>query len=237
MTQTASIPYHIGIIMDGNGRWASEKGLPRSMGHQKGAEIVKEIVRAAAELKIKALTLFGFSEENWSRPQEEVSLLMRLAETYLKKELDALHKENVRFRVIGNKEKLPSSLRKTIEEAEIKTQHNDHFFLNLALSYSGRFDIVQALQKLISEGIDPSLITEEIIAKYLSLADLPNPDLIIRTSGEQRISNFLLWQIAYSELYFSPIMWPDFNKDELIHAIENYQQRQRRFGTIECLTC
>lgn len=233
MTNTAaSVPYHIGIIMDGNGRWASEKGLPRSMGHQKGADVVKEIVQTSANMGIKALTLFGFSEENWARPQDEVSLLMRLAETYLKKELNDLHKENVRFRVIGNKEKLPKNLRTVIEDAEQKTLRNDRFFLNLALSYSGRCDIVEAVKSIISEGIPAEDLTEDIIASHLSLNDLPDPDLIIRTSGEQRISNFLLWQAAYSELYFSSVMWPDFNKKELETAIQSYQQRHRRFGKI-----
>jgi undecaprenyl diphosphate synthase len=228
----ASVPYHIGIIMDGNGRWASAKGLPRSMGHKKGAEVVKEIVQTSANMGIKALTLFGFSEENWARPQDEVSLLMLLAETYLKKELQNLHKENVRFQVIGNKEKLPKNLRQVIEDAEQTTLNNDRFFLNLALSYSGRLDIVDAVKRIISEGITVDMLTEDTLSSYLSLHNLPDPDLIIRTSGEQRISNFLLWQAAYSELYFSPAMWPDFDKKELETAIQSYQQRQRRFGKI-----
>lgn len=233
MTNTAaSVPYHIGIIMDGNGRWASARGLPRSMGHKKGAEVVKEIVQTSANMGIKALTLFGFSEENWARPQDEVSLLMLLAETYLKKELQNLHKENVRFQVIGNKEKLPKNLRQVIEDAEQTTLNNDRFFLNLALSYSGRLDIVDAVKRIISEGITVDMLTEDTLSSHLSLHDLPDPDLIIRTSGEQRISNFLLWQAAYSELYFSPAMWPDFDKKELETALQSYQQRQRRFGKI-----
>lgn len=233
MTNTAaSVPYHIGIIMDGNGRWASAKGLPRSMGHKKGAEVVKEIVQTSANMGIKALTLFGFSEENWARPQDEVSLLMLLAETYLKKELQNLHKENVRFQVIGNKEKLPKNLLQVIEDAEQTTLNNDRFFLNLALSYSGRLDILDAVKRIISEGITVDMLTEDTLSSYLSLHNLPDPDLIIRTSGEQRISNFLLWQAAYSELYFSPAMWPDFDKKELETAIQSYQQRQRRFGKI-----
>ncbi|MDP3936082.1 MAG: isoprenyl transferase [Alphaproteobacteria bacterium] len=232
MINTASVPYHIGIIMDGNGRWASERGLPRSMGHQKGAEVVKDIVQAAADLGVKALTLFGFSEENWSRPNDEVSLLLRLAETYLKKELNALHEENVRFRVIGNKSKLPKSLQAIIDEAEQTTINNDRFFLNLALSYSGKWDIIQAVKKIVAEGVDPETITEEMMSQHLSLHELPDPELLIRTSGEQRISNFLLWQAAYSELYFCNAMWPDFNKRELTLAIESYQQRHRRFGKV-----
>lgn len=232
MNKTASVPYHIGIIMDGNGRWASERGLPRSMGHQKGAEVVRDTVKAAADLGVKAITLFGFSEENWSRPVEEVSLLLKLAEMYLKKELNELHKENVRFRVIGNKDKLPKSLQVIIADAEQKTINNDRFFLNLALSYSGKWDIANAVKKIIANNTNPETVTEELIAQHLSLNDLPDPDLIIRTSGEQRISNFLLWQAAYSELYFCNAMWPDFNKQELTAAIDSYQHRHRRFGKI-----
>ena len=226
------IPYHIGIIMDGNGRWASERGLPRSMGHQKGAEVVRDTVKASADLGIKVLTLFGFSEENWSRPTDEVSLLLKLAEQYLKKELNELHKENVCFRVIGNKEKLPKSLQAIVADAEQKTIGNDRFFLNLALSYSGKWDIVQSIKKIVAAETDPEDVTDELIAQHLSLSSIPDPDLIIRTSGEQRISNFFLWQAAYSELYFCNAMWPDFNKEELTAAVDNYQQRQRRFGKI-----
>lgn len=231
-TVTTSVPYHVGIIMDGNGRWASQRGLPRSIGHQKGAEIVKNIVKSAADIGIKALTLFAFSEENWQRPKGEVSLLMRLAERYLKKEIHDLHKENVRFHVIGNREKLPQSLQDIIFTAESTTAHNTGFILNLALSYSGRWDITQAIQKLLQASPDPGHITEDVISKHLSLQYIPDPDLIIRTSGEQRISNFLLWQAAYSELYFSSVMWPDFNREELLLAVHEYQQRQRRFGKL-----
>lgn len=232
MNTTAMIPYHVGIIMDGNGRWASERGLPRSMGHQKGAEVVRDTVKASADLGIKVLTLFGFSEENWSRPTDEVSLLLKLAEQYLKKELNELHKENVCFRVIGNKEKLPKSLQAIVADAEQKTIGNDRFFLNLALSYSGKWDIVQSIKKIVAAETDPEDVTDELIAQHLSLSSIPDPDLIIRTSGEQRISNFFLWQAAYSELYFCNAMWPDFNKEELTAAVDNYQQRQRRFGKI-----
>ncbi len=232
MNNAASVPYHIGIIMDGNGRWASERGLPRSMGHQKGAEVVRNTVEAAADLGVKALTLFAFSEENWSRPRGEVSLLLKLAEKYLKKELNELHKENVRFRAIGNKEKLPKSLQAIIAEAEQKTIGNDRFFLNFALSYSGKWDIAQAVKKIVVLGINPEDITEAMISQHLCLSDMPDPELIIRTSGEQRISNFLLWQSAYSELFFCNAMWPDFNKEELAAAVECYQRRHRRFGSV-----
>jgi undecaprenyl diphosphate synthase len=232
MTQESPVPNHIGIIMDGNGRWASARGLPRSMGHQKGAEVVRQVVKAAADRGVKVLTLFGFSEENWSRPLDEVSLLLKIAETYLKKELNELHKENVRFKVIGNKSKLPVSLQSIIEEAETKTANNDRFVLNLALSYSGKWDIVNAVKQIIAQNTSAEDVTEELIAQHLSLNNLQDPDLLIRTSGEQRISNFLLWQLAYTEFYFCDAMWPDFNEKELASAIESYQQRQRRFGRI-----
>lgn len=232
MSTASPIPYHIGIIMDGNGRWASEKGLPRSFGHQQGAEVVRTIVRSCVENGVKALTLFAFSQENWHRPQNEVSLLMRLAEHYLKKELNELHTENIRFKVIGNTSKLPKSLQAIISDAEEKTKSNDRFYLNIALSYSGRMDIVTAVQRMIASGLTADDITEDSLHQHLSLNDLPDPDLIIRTSGEQRLSNFLLWQSAYSELYFTSTLWPDFNDEELRNAIHDYQQRQRRFGKI-----
>ncbi len=232
MTQESPVPNHIGIIMDGNGRWASERGLPRSMGHQKGADVVREIVKSASNMGVKILTLFGFSEENWSRPFDEVSLLLKIAETYLRKELNELHKENVRFQVIGNKSKLPASLQSIIEEAEQKTANNDRFYLNLALSYSGKWDIVNAVKSIIAKNTQAVDVTEELIAQHLSLNNTPDPDLLIRTSGEQRVSNFLLWQLAYTELYFCDAMWPDFNEKELEIAIQSYQQRHRRFGRI-----
>lgn len=232
MTQESPVPNHIGIIMDGNGRWASERGLPRSMGHRKGADVVREIVKSAADMGVKVLTMFGFSEENWSRPFDEVSLLLKIAESYLRKELNELHKENVRFQVIGNKSKLPASLQSIIQEAEKKTANNDRFYLNLALSYSGKWDIMNAVKNIIAENTQAEDVTEELISQHLSLKNIQDPDLLIRTSGEQRISNFLLWQLAYTELYFCEAMWPDFNEKELAIAIQSYQQRHRRFGRI-----
>jgi undecaprenyl diphosphate synthase len=232
MTHESPVPNHIGIIMDGNGRWASARGLPRSMGHQKGADVVREIVKSASNMGVKILTMFGFSEENWSRPFDEVSLLLKIAESYLKKELNELHKENVRFQVIGNKAKLPASLQSIIEEAEKKTANNDHFYLNLALSYSGKWDITNAVKNIIADNTTVEDVTEELIVQHLSLKNMKDPDLLIRTSGEQRISNFLLWQLAYTELYFCDAMWPDFNEKELAIAIQSYQQRHRRFGRI-----
>lgn len=232
MTSSSSIPYHIGIIMDGNGRWASQKGLPRSIGHKKGAEVVKNVVESAANYGIKALTLFAFSEENWKRSNTEVSLLMELAEHYIDAEVDTLVEQGVRFKVIGNREKLPTKLKDLIQSAEEKTKHNKKLCLNIALSYSSRQDIISAVKSLVDQQVDITTLTEETFSQHLSLGELPNPDLIIRTSGEQRLSNFLLWESAYSELYFTAEMWPEFTASSLRAAIESYQQRHRRFGAV-----
>lgn len=218
--------------MDGNGRWASQQALPRSMGHKKGAEVVKKIVQASANYGVKALTLFAFSEENWKRPNTEVSLLMQLAESYIASEINELVSEGVRFRVIGNRSKLPQKLRERIEKAEDETKDYTKFYLNIALSYSSRQDIVNAAKALIANNVDINNINEETFSQHLSLSDLPDPDLIIRTSGEQRISNFLLWESAYAELYFTDEMWPDFKESSLHTAFKAYEQRQRRFGAI-----
>lgn len=233
MSDSPSIPLHIAIIMDGNGRWATERGLPRSSGHKQGAEILRGVVEAAADLGVKALTLFGFSTENWSRPEGEVSLLMKLAEQYLSRELNNLHKENVQFQVIGDREKLPTSLRDIVENAENLTKNNNKFILNIALSYSGQWDILNAVNSMRRE--DQGTKSEVVAADfepYLSLYGQPKVDLVIRTSGEQRISNFLLWQAAYSELYFTDVKWPEFNPAELQKAVADFQQRQRRFGKL-----
>lgn len=235
MNHLASVPNHIGIIMDGNGRWASAQGLPRSLGHKKGAEVVKKIVKASADAGVKVLTLFAFSEENWKRPTDEVSLLMHLAESYIAKELNELIKENVRFKVIGNRNKLPKNLQTLIEDAEKKTQNNTKFNLNIALSYSARQDILAAVKALLLKNVDPNTLDETAFSSQLSLGEFSDPDLIIRTSGEHRISNFLLWESAYSEFFFTPEMWPDFNENTLAAALESYQQRQRRFGAVNAI--
>jgi undecaprenyl diphosphate synthase len=235
MNHPASVPHHVGIIMDGNGRWASAQGLPRSLGHKKGAEVVKKIVKASADAGVKVLTLFAFSEENWKRPTDEVSLLMHLAESYIAKELNELIKENVRFKVIGSRSKLPKNLQTLIEDAEQKTQHNTKFNLNIALSYSARQDILAAVKALLLKNVDPNTLDETAFSALLSLGEFSDPDLIIRTSGEHRISNFLLWESAYSEFFFTPEMWPDFNESTLTAALASYQQRQRRFGTINAI--
>lgn len=226
------MPDHIGIIMDGNGRWARLRGLPRVEGHRVGAERAREMIETAAGLGIKCLTLYTFSTENWQRPETEVSMLMKLLEMYLRKELAGLMKQNIVFRTIGETWRLPDGIRRLIEDAERKTSGNTGMTLVIALSYSGKNEIVRAIRKYIASGGSPDELTEEAFASYLDTAGLPEPDLIIRTSGERRLSNFLLWQGAYSELYFSDTLWPDFDRDEFMLAIRDYQGRERRFGGI-----
>lgn len=232
MLLTGRIPRHVGIIMDGNGRWAELRGLPRIEGHRRGAERVKEIIEVSAELGLKALTLYAFSIENWQRPSSEVMTLMRLLEFYLKKELDTLIKNGIVFKAIGEIWRLPEHTQVIIKEAEEKTASNNGMTLVAALSYSGRNEILRAVKKALYSGVRPEELTEEVFNSYLDTAGLPPPDLIIRTSGEMRISNFLLWQGAYSELYFTDTLWPDFTKDEFLLAIQDYQRRERRFGAI-----
>lgn len=228
---------HVGIIMDGNGRWASSKGLPRSYGHKKGADVVRATVEAAADLGIKHLTLYGFSEENWARPQDEVGTLMGLAERYLSKYLDELHQKNVKFSVIGNKSRLPESLQKKIEKAENLTAENDLFYLNIALSYASRDEITQAVRSIASKvkmgEFSVSEIDEALVSQFLFSPQTPDLDLVIRTSGEQRLSNFMLWQAAYAELYFTEVSWPEFTRTDLEKAIEWFNGRERRFGHVK----
>lgn len=232
MLLTGRIPKHIGIIMDGNGRWAELRGLPRLEGHRRGAERSKEIIEVSVELGVKALTLYAFSLENWQRPSSEVTTLMKLLEFYLKKELDRLIKKDVVFKTIGEIWRLPEHIQAIIREAEKNTASNKGMTLITALSYSGRNEILRAMKKALNSGVKPEDLTEEVFNSYLDTAALPAPDLIIRTSGEMRISNFLLWQGAYSELYFTDTLWPDFTKDEFLLAIQDYQHRERRFGAI-----
>ncbi len=232
MLPTGRIPGHIGIIMDGNGRWAELRGLPRIEGHRRGVDRSKEIIEISTELGLKALTLYAFSTENWRRPSSEVTTLMRLLELYLKKELNAMLKNDVVFKVIGDIPRLPGYIQDIIRETEAKTSSNKGMTLVTALSYSGRNEIVRAVRKTLSLGLKPDELTEDVFASYLDTAGLPPPDLIIRTSGEMRISNFLLWQAAYSELYFTDTLWPDFTKDEFLLAVQDYQKRERRFGAI-----
>ena len=231
---TEKLPKHIAIIMDGNGRWAKQKGKLRIFGHKNGVKAVKETVTAAAEIGIKVLTLYAFSTENWNRPKREVDLLMNLLVTSLKKELKLLQDNNIRLQTIGNIEDLPKKAQKELREVINKTANNNHLILNLAISYSAKEEIVNAFKniskKIVNNQLSIKEIDENIINNHLYTRNLPDVDLVIRTSGEKRISNFLLWQIAYAEFYFTPLFWPDFRKKDLEKAIIDYQQRERRFG-------
>ena len=237
LQKAGEIPEHIAIIMDGNGRWARSKGSIRLHGHKVGVDSVRDITESCAQLGVKYLTLYAFSTENWGRPSAEVRGLMRLLVSSLRKEAENLHENNIRLVTIGQVDRFPEDCRKELQEAIELTKDNDRLQLCLALSYSGRWDITEAVKKIathVKEGrLDPSLINDQMITDHLSTADIPDPDLIIRTSGEYRISNFLLWQLAYSELYITQQFWPDFRRDELYEAIESYQRRDRRFGKID----
>ena len=228
------LPNHLAIIMDGNGRWASDKGKKRIFGHRNGVKAVQKVVEEAAELKIKHLTLFAFSTENWKRPREEIGVLMKLLVSSLKSEFEKLLKNRIKLNVIGNISQLPKIVQDELNYVINKTKNNSKMTLTLALSYGGREEIVSTFIKLASKVknniISPEKIDQSIINEHLYTHNLPDVDLLIRTSGEKRISNFLLWQIAYAELYFSKILWPDFNKKHLHKAIINYQKRERRFG-------
>jgi len=232
MRMTGKLPNHVGIIMDGNGRWAELRGLPRVEGHKRGADRSKEIIRAAVDLDIKALTLYAFSMENWQRPKDEVSFLMKLLELYLKRELADILKLGIRFRAIGELWRLPDNIQGLLRESEEKTAANSGMTLVAALSYGGRSEIIRAVKKAIVSGMDPEAVDEESFSQLLDTAGLPHPDLIIRTSGERRLSNFLLWQSAYSELYFTDTLWPDFTSEEFAKAVRDFQVRERRFGAV-----
>ena len=227
-------PRHVAIIMDGNGRWAGARGLPRSVGHQRGAEAVRRTVEASIALGIGYLTLFGFSSENWKRPKAEVVNLMGLLGRYLKSEIAELQEKGVRFRVIGDRARLDEDIVKLIDQAEFLTKANDRLVLTIALSYGGRDEIAATARRLAERAADgtlePALINEQMFGEALETSDIPDPDLLIRTSGEKRISNFMLWQCAYSEYVFLPTLWPDFGKDQLSEAIDEFCQRGRRFG-------
>jgi len=232
MDLSGRIPFHVGIIMDGNGRWAELRGLPRIEGHRRGAERVREVIDVSIELGIQCLTLYAFSTENWQRPKEEVSMLMRLLEIYLRNEFENLKRKNVVFRAIGETWRLPENIQSLIGQTEQSTSGNKGLKLVAALSYSGRSEIIRAIKKAMKSGKDPLELNEEEFDAYLDTAGLPHPDLIIRTSGERRLSNFLLWQAAYAELYFSETLWPDFDRDEFMLAIQDFQGRVRRYGRI-----
>lgn len=229
-----NIPNHVAIIMDGNGRWAKRRGLPRTMGHRSGADVLKNIVRAANELHIKALTVYGFSTENWKRPEEEVSLLMGLIKEYLRKNVEEMHREGVRIRFIGHIGGLSEELQQVISDAEILTKHNTGLTLQLAINYGGRDEITRALKSIAHDVAHGKLqeenITEDLVSTYLFTEEFSEVDLLIRPSNDYRISNFLLWQIAYAEFWFTDLHWPDFTEETLYDAIFAYQQRERRFG-------
>ncbi len=228
------IPQHVAVIMDGNGRWAKQKGFLRIFGHRHGVKSVKSAIEAGVELGVKYLTMYAFSTENWTRPQQEVTALMELLVSTIEDELPTLMKNGIRLETIGNIELLPAKCQAQLTKTKAKTAENDRLTLVLALSYSGRWDIIEAVKKvskLVEEGVLRSEdIDESVLNKALSTAQYPHPDLLIRSSGEQRISNFLMWEIAYSELYFTPVLWPDFTKDDFYRAIVDYQGRERRFG-------
>jgi undecaprenyl diphosphate synthase len=228
--QAGEVPRHVAIIMDGNGRWAQRRRLPRIAGHRRGAEAVRATVRACAERGIAYLTLFAFSSENWRRPAEEVALLMKLFKTALQNEVDKLHANAVRVKVVGDTSRFDPKLRKLIERAEELTAANHALTLTIAANYGGRWDILQAMNRLLRENPSPGEINENLISPYLAMSYAPEPDLFIRTGGEQRISNFLLWQLAYTELYFTESLWPDFDAAALDQAIASYRSRERRFG-------
>ena len=228
------LPGHIAIIMDGNGRWAQKHAMGRIAGHKKGAEAVRLTVRACRGIGIKVLTLYAFSTENWLRPSGEVKALMRLLEEYLRSEIQEMLENGIRLTTIGDTEALKKPMKTILKETIAKTAHNHDMTLNLALNYGGRDEIVGAVQDLLNDIRRGTLaeqdVTKDLFSRYLDTAGLPDPDLLIRTSGEYRISNFLLWQSAYTEFYFTDVLWPDFNRDELFRAITEYQRRERRFG-------
>jgi undecaprenyl diphosphate synthase len=233
---SGSVPEHVAIIMDGNGRWAQARGLPRSAGHKRGAEAVKKTIRAAGDMGIRYLTLFGFSSENWQRPEPEIRDLMALLRFYLVNDIKELAEEGVRLKVVGDRSRLPPDTVKMIDDAEARTASNEKLVLTIALSYGSRQEIVSAARQLAEDAcagiLDPSTINERVFADCLYTRDIPDPDLLIRTSGEQRISNFLLWQLAYTELVFTETRWPDFGAAELNDAVNEFRRRERRYGTV-----
>ncbi len=228
--QLERVPRHLAIIMDGNGRWAKARGLPRTEGHRHGTENLRRILKSCVKFKIEILTIYAFSTENWSRPRAEVQMLMRILEAVIDRELNELHESGVQLRHIGELEGINPGLQKKIHKAMEMTKGNQRLILNIAFNYGGRNEIVHAVQRIVQERIPVDQITEQLISSYLYTSDLPDPDLIIRTSGELRVSNFLIWQGAYSELYSTPTYWPDFNEEELRQALIEYGTRKRRFG-------
>jgi len=231
-TPPEKMPQHVAIIMDGNGRWALSRGKPRLAGHRAGTENLRRVIRASVEFGVKYLTIYAFSTENWGRPPAEVKGLMHIFEDVIDRELDELHEEGVQLRLIGRLEKLAPKLRQKVLDAIELTKENDKLILNIAFNYGGRDEIVYALQNMLRDGISAEEVSMELISQYLFTAGIPDPDLVIRTSGELRTSNFLIWQSAYSEWYITPTFWPDFDKEEYAKALAIYAQRDRRFGGV-----
>ena len=228
----ARIPHHVAMIMDGNGRLALSRGLPRMAGHKAGTENLRRVITASVEFGIKVLTIYAFSTENWGRPPEEVRGLLTILEDVIDRELNELHKEGVQLRHLGRLEQLSPALQKKVLHAMELTRNNNRLILNIAWNYGGRDEIIQAIQHMMKDGVVPDEVTDELVSRYLYTAGVPDPDLIIRTSGELRISNFLIWQAAYSEWYVTPTYWPDFDKEEYYRALETYSQRDRRYGGV-----
>ncbi len=233
------VPEHIAIIMDGNGRWATKKGLPRTYGHRKGVDVLKEIIKVSKKLGCKTLTVYAFSTENWTRPKKEVDFLINLFSEVLRKEIEDIHEESTKIKFIGDLGPFPENLKKIISSSESLTRNNNEFLLNVCVNYGGRQEIVKVAKQLAlkcsSGEINPNEVNEELFNSELLIQGIKDPELLIRTSGEKRISNFLLWQLAYSEIYISEVLWPDFNEFEFLKAIIDYQSRDRRFGGIESL--
>lgn len=236
MTDKDNIPRHVAIIMDGNGRWAKKHNLPRTAGHRQGVKVVEKIIEAASESGVKVLSLYAFSTENWSRPEAEVNLLLRMLHNFLKSKIAKLIKNNIKLRVMGEIDKFAPNIKKLLIEAQEKTKENSGLILNIALNYGSRFEIVKATKKIVKKIIEGGLniesLDEDNFGEFLYTSNLPDPDLLIRTSGEMRLSNFMLWQLSYTELYFSDKFWPDFSSADFKHAIGQYQKRERRFGDI-----
>lgn len=226
------VPTHVAIIMDGNGRWAKAHGLPRVAGHRAGTENIRRVLEACVDFGVKILTLYAFSTENWSRPQEEVDHLMRLFSEVIDRETRRLKAQGVQIRHIGSLERIPEHLQNKMLSAIEQTKENDRIILNVALNYGGRQEIVHAIRRMMADGLTPEQVTEEVVSSYLYTAGLPDPDLIIRTAGEMRLSNFLIWQSAYAEYYSTPVYWPDFDREELYKALVAYSQRERRYGRV-----
>lgn len=233
LTALTKIPAHVAIIMDGNGRWARKRGMPRLAGHRAGVENIRRVLESAVEFGVKVLTIYAFSTENWGRPSDEVQGLIKIFEEVLTKEVPEMHKNGVKLRHLGRLDGISDSMKRAVHDSIELTKNNDRILLNVAFNYGGRSEILDAIQRMIQDGIQPEQVNEELFSRYLYTNGLPDPDLIIRTAGEIRLSNFLIWQAAYAEYYSTEACWPDFDKQELYKALLTFSQRQRRFGKLE----